>query len=154
MMCKKCGQKVKKTDKFCMNCGEKLNPQHTKEFLNKNQTISDIEVRDGVIFLEIYNSRGNSGFLTHKEVGIQKKKAIKELIMKSNNQKIPILLEKLGIEKEESGDFMEEIQKVATIIGDNIMCNKQNINIVKTILYENNKKYTEQKVNDTTIIYL
>ena len=154
MICEKCGQKVGKTDKFCMNCGTKLNPQHTKELLDKNQTISDIEVRDGVIFLEIYNSRSNSGFLTHKELGIQKKEEIKEWITKTSNpSKIPILLEKLGIEKE-SGDFMEEIQKVTTIIGDRIMCNKKNINIVKAILYENDIEYKEEKVNDITIIYL
>ena len=154
MLCKECGKKVRKTDRFCMNCGAKLNPQHTKEFLDKNQTISDIEVRDGVIFLEIYNSRSDSGFLTHKELGIQKKEEIKEWITKTSNpSKIPILLEKLGIEKE-SGDFMEEIQKVATIIGDRIMCNSTNINIVKTILYENNIEYKEEKVNNTTIIYL
>lgn len=155
MICQKCGTKVRKTDKFCMNCGEKLNPQHTKEILGKNQTISDIEVRDGVIFLEIYNSRSNSGFLTHKEVGIQKKEEIKKLIMTSNSSKIPILLEKLGIEKEEeSGDFMEEIQKVTTIIGNRIMCNSTNVNIVKAILYENDIEYKEEKVNDITIIYL
>ena len=154
MRCK-CGEKIRKTDKFCMFCGRKLNPQHTKELLDKNQTISDIEVRDGVIFLEIYNSRSNSGFLTHKELGIQKKEEIKEWITKTSNpSKIPILLEKLGIEKEESGDFMEEIQKVTTIIGDRIMCNKKNINIGKAILYENNVKYKEEKVNDITIIYL
>lgn len=141
--------------KFCPNCGEKLNPQHTKEFLGRNQTISDIEVRDGVIFIEIYNSRSNSGFLTHKEVGIQKKEEIKEWITKTSNpSKIPILLEKLGIEKEESGDFMEEIQKVTTIIGDRIMCNSTNVNIVKAILYENDIEYKEEKVNDITIIYL
>lgn len=155
MFCKKCNQKVSKTMKFCPNCGEKLNPQHTKEFLGRNQTISDIEVRDGVIFLEIYNSRSNSGFLTHKEVGIQKKEEVKEWITKTSNpSKIPILLEKLGIEKEENGDFMEEIQKVTTIIGDRIMCNSKNINIVKAILYENNVEYKEEKVNDITIIYL
>lgn len=154
MICENCGNKVRKSDKFCMNCGTKLNPQHTKEFLNKNQTISDIEVRDGVIFLEIYNSRSNSGFLTHKELGIQKKEEIKNWITKTSNpSKIPILLEKLGIEKEES-DFMEEIQKVTTIIGDRIMCNSTNINIVKAILYENDIEYKEEKVNDTTIIYL
>ena len=156
MICEKCGKKINKTDKFCSNCGTKLNPQHTKEFLGRNQTISDIEVRDGVIFLEIYNSRSNSGFITHKEVGIQKKEEIKKWITKTSNpSKIPILLEKLGIEKEENGDFMEEIQKVATIIGDRIMCNNSiNTNIVKTILYENNIEYREEKVNNTTIIYL
>ena len=155
MLCKKCNKKVSKTMKFCPNCGTKLNPQHTKQLLGRNQTISDIEVRDGVIFLEIYNSRSNSGFLTHKELGIQKKKEVKEWITKTSNpSKIPILLEKLGIEKEESGDFMEEIQKVTTIIGDRIMCNSKNVNIVKAILYENNITYKEEKVNDITIIYL
>lgn len=155
MICKKCGKEVKKTDKFCMNCGAKLNPQHTKELLDKNQTISDIEVRDGVIFLEIYNSRSNSGFLTHKELGIQKKEEVKKWITKTSNpSKIPILLEKLGIEKEESSDFMEEIQKITTIIGDRIMCNSTNVNIVKTILYKNDIEYKEEKVNDITIIYL
>ena len=155
MICEKCGNKISKTMKFCPSCGEKLNPQHTKEFLGRNQTISDIEVRDGVIFLEIYNSRSNSGFLTHKEVGIQKKEEVKEWITKTSNpSKIPILLEKLGIEKEESGDFMEEIQKVTTIIGNRIMCNSKNINIVKAILYENDIEYKEEKVNDITIIYL
>ena len=49
---------------------------------------------------------------------------------------------------------MEEIQKVTTIIGDRIMCNSKNINIVKAILYENNVEYKEEKVNDITIIYL
>ena len=155
MICPNCNKKVNKTMKFCPNCGTKLNPQHTKEFLNRNQAISDIEVRDGVIFLEIYNSRSNSGFLTHKELGIQKKEEVKEWITKTSNpSKIPILLEKLGIEKEESGDFMEEIQKVATIIGNRVMCNSTNTNIVKTILYENNIEYKEEKVNNTTIIYL
>ena len=140
--------------KFCPNCGTKLNPQHKKEFLDKNQSICDIEVKDGVIFLEIYNSRSNSGFLTHKEVGIQKKEEVKTWITKTSNpSKIPILLEKLGIEKE-SGDFMEEIQKVTTIIGDRIMCQKDNINVVKEILYKNNVQYKEEKVNDITIIYL
>lgn len=154
MICPNCNKKVNKTMKFCPNCGTKLNPQHTKEFLNRNQAISDIEVKDGVIFLEIYNSRSNSGFLTHKELGIQKKEEVKEWITKTSNpSKIPILLEKLGIEKEES-DFMEEIQKVTTIIGDRIMCNSTNINIVKAILYENDIEYKEEKVNDTTIIYL
>ena len=155
MICEKCGKKINKTDKFCSNCGNKLNPQHTKEFLNKNQSISDIEVRDGVIFIEIYNSRSDSGFLTHKELGIQKREEVKEWITKTSNpSKIPILLEKLGIEKEEN-DFMEEVQKVATIIGDRIMCNNSiNTNIVKTILYENNIEYKEAKVNNTTIIYL
>ena len=154
MLCPKCNKKIGKTMKFCPNCGEKLSPQHTKEFISKNQSISDIEVRDGVIYLEIYNSRSNSGFLTHKEVGIQKKEEVKTWITKTSNpSKIPILLEKLGIEKE-SGDFMEEIQKVTTIIGDRIMCNSTNVNIVKTILYENDIEYKEEKVNDITIIYL
>lgn len=154
MICKNCNKKVSKTMKFCPNCGTKLNPQHKKEFLDKNQSICDIEVKDGVIFLEIYNSRSNSGFLTHKEVGIQKKEEVKTWITKTSNpSKIPILLEKLGIEKE-SGDFMEEIQKVTTIIGDRIMCQKDNINVVKEILYKNNVQYKEEKVNDITIIYL
>ena len=156
MKCPNCNKEVRKTDKFCMNCGTKLSPQHTKRFLNENQSISDIEVRNGIIFLEIYNSRSDSGFLTHKELGIQKKEEVKKWITKTSNpSKIPILLEKLGIEKEESGDFMEEIQKVTTIIGDRIMCNKRNINIVKAILYENDiVEYKEEKVNDITIIYL
>lgn len=153
MICK-CGAKVRKSDKFCMNCGTKLNPQHTKEFISEKQSISDINVANGVIDITIYNYDSNSGYETHKKVGIAKKEEIKEWITKTSNpSKIPILLEKLGIEKEES-DFMEEIQKVTTIIGDRIMCNSTNINIVKAILYENDIEYKEEKVNDTTIIYL
>lgn len=156
MICKKCGKQIRKTDKFCMNCGEKLNPQHTKEFLNKNQKISDISVTNDVIDITIYNNKRNCGYETHKKVGIAKKEEVKEWIIKTSNPNIiPFLLEKLDIEKEESGDFMEEIQKVATIIGDRIMCNNSiNTNIVKAILYENNVEYKEEKVNNTTIIYL
>ena len=154
MICEKCGKKINKTDKFCSNCGTKLNPQHTKEFISEKQSISDINVANGVIDITIYNYDSNSGYETHKKVGIAKKEEIKEWITKTSNpSKIPILLEKLGIEKEES-DFMEEIQKVTTIIGDRIMCNSTNVNIVKAILYENDIEYKEEKVNDTTIIYL
>lgn len=153
--CQKCNEKVTKSMRFCPNCGEKLNPQHTKKFLSKNQKISDISVTNDVIDITIYTNKGNCGYETHRKVGIAKKEEIKEWITKTSNpSKIPILLEKLGIEKEES-DFMEEVQKVATIIGDRIMCNNSiNTNIVKTILYENNVEYKEEKVNNTTIIYL
>ena len=156
MICEKCGNKISKTMKFCPSCGEKLNPQHTKKFLNKNQKINDINVINDVIDITIYNYDSNSGYETHRKVGIAKKEEVKEWITKTSNPNIiPFLLEKLGIEKEESGDFMEEIQKVATIIGDRIMCNNSiNTNIVKTILYENNIEYREEKVNNTTIIYL
>lgn len=155
MICKNCGEKVSKMMKFCPNCGEKLNPQHTKEFLGKNQKISDISVTNDVIDITIYTNKGNCGYETHRKVGIAKKEEIREWIIKTSNPNIiPILLEKLGIEKEESGDFMEEIQKVTTIIGNRIMCNSTNVNIVKAILYENNVEYKEEKVNDITIIYL
>ena len=154
MICPNCNKKVNKTMKFCPNCGTKLNPQHTKEFISEKQSISDINVANGVIDITIYNYDSNSGYETHKKVGIAKKEEIKEWITKTSNpSKIPILLEKLGIEKEES-DFMEEIQKVTTIIGDRIMCNSTNVNIVKAILYENDIEYKEEKVNDITIIYL
>ena len=154
MFCKKCNQKVSKTMKFCPNCGEKLNPQHTKKFLSKNQKISDISVTNDVIDITIYTNKGNCGYETHRKVGIAKKEEIREWIIKTSNPNIiPFLLEKLDVKKE-SGDFMEEIQKVTTIIGDRIMCNSKNINIVKAILYENNIEYKEEKVNDTTIIYL
>ena len=149
-----CGQKIRKSDKFCMNCGRKLNPQHTKKFLNKNQKISDISVTNDVIDITVYTNKGNCGYETHRKVGIAKKEEIKEWIIKTSNPNIiPFLLEKLDVKKE-SGDFMEEIQKVTTIIGDRIMCNKKNVNIVKTILYENDIEYKEEKVNDITIIYL
>ena len=154
MICKNCGEKVRKSDKFCMNCGTKLNPQHTKKFLSKNQKISDISVTNDVIDITIYTNKGNCGYETHRKVGIAKKEEIREWIIKTSNPNIiPFLLEKLDVKKE-SGDFMEEIQKVTTIIGDRIMCNSKNINIVKAILYENNVEYKEEKVNDTTIIYL
>ena len=154
MICCKCGQKVNKTDKFCMNCGAKLNPQHTKRFLNKNQKISDISVTNDVVDITVYTNKGNCGYETHRKVGIAKKEEIKEWIIKTSNPNIiPFLLEKLDVKKE-SGDFMEEIQKVTTIIGNRIMCNKTNVNIVKAILYENDIEYKEEKVNDITIIYL
>lgn len=154
MICKNCGTKVKKNDKFCMNCGTKLNPQHTKKFLGKNQKISDISVTNDVVDITIYTSKGNCGYETHRKVGIAKKEEIREWIIKTSNPNIiPFLLEKLDVKKE-SGDFMEEIQKVTTIIGDRIMCNRTNVNIVKAILYENDIEYKEEKVNDTTIIYL
>ena len=137
-----------------MNCGEKLNPQHTKEFLGRNQKISDISVTNDVIDITIYTNKGNCGYETHRKVGIAKKEEIREWIIKTSNPNIiPFLLEKLDVKKE-NGDFMEEIQKVTTIIGDRIMCNSKNINIVKAILYENNVEYKEEKVNNTTIIYL
>lgn len=144
MICSKCGQKVKKTDKFCSNCGNKLNPQHTKEFIQTNQSISDINVANGVIDITIYNSGVNCGYKTHKQVGIAKKEKVKEYIIKtSSSDKIPILLEKLEIKKEEN-DFMKEIEKITTIIGDRIMCSESNINIVKAILYENDIKIKEK----------
>lgn len=154
MICEKCGNKISKTMKFCPSCGEKLNPQHTKKFLSKNQKISDISVTNDVIDITIYTNKGNCGYETHRKVGIAKKEEIREWIIKTSNPNIiPFLLEKLDVKKE-SGDFMEEIQKVTTIIGDRIMCNSKNINIVKAILYENNVEYKEEKVNDITIIYL
>lgn len=154
MICKECGQKIRKNDKFCMNCGTKLNPQHTKEFLSKNQKISDISVTNDVIDITVYTNKGNCGYETHRKVGIAKKEEIKEWIIKTSNPNIiPFLLEKLDVKKE-SGDFMEEIQKVTTIIGNRIMCNRTNVNIVKAILYENDIEYKEEKVNDITIIYL
>lgn len=154
MICGKCGNKISKTMKFCPNCGEKLNPKHTKEFLGRNQKISDISVTNDVIDITIYTNKGNCGYETHRKVGIAKKEEIREWIIKTSNPNIiPFLLEKLDVKKE-NGDFMEEIQKVTTIIGDRIMCNSKNINIVKAILYENNVEYKEEKVNNTTIIYL
>lgn len=154
MICKKCNKKISKMMKFCPNCGTKLNPQHTKEFLNEKQSINDINVANDVIDITIYNYDSNSGYETHRKVGIAKREEVKEWIIKTSNPNIiPFLLEKLGVKKE-SGDFMEEIQKVATIIGDRIMCQKDNINVVKEILYKNNVQYKEEKVNNTTIIYL
>ena len=154
MKCEKCGEKVRKTDKFCMNCGTKLNPQHTKEFLGRHQKISDISVTNDVIDITVYTNKGNCGYETHRKVGIAKKEEIREWIIKTSNPNIiPFLLEKLDVKKE-SGDFMEEIQKVTTIIGDRIMCDNTNVNIVKAILYENDIEYKEEKVNDITIIYL
>lgn len=153
MFCKNCGEKVRKSDKFCVNCGTKLNPQHTKKFLGKTQKISDISVTNDVIDITVYTSKGNCGYETHRKVGIAKKEEIKKwIIKKSNPNIIPFLLEKLDVK--ESSDFMEEIQKITTIIGDKIMCNSTNINIVKAILYENDIEYKEEKVNDITIIYL
>ena len=140
--------------KFCPNCGTKLNPQHTKKFLGRNQKISDISVTNDVIDITIYTNKGNCGYETHRKVGIAKKEEIREWIIKTSNPNIiPFLLEKLDVKKE-SGDFMEEIQKVTTIIGDRVMCNNTNVNIVKAILYENDIEYKEEKVNDITIIYL
>ena len=154
MICEKCGNKISKTMKFCPNCGEKLNPQHTKEFLGRNQKISDISVTNDVIDITVYTNKGNCGYETHRKVGIAKKEEIREWIIKTSNPNIiPFLLEKLDVKKE-SGDFMEEIQKVTTIIGNRIMCDNTNVNIVKAILYENNVEYKEEKVNNTTIIYL
>lgn len=154
MLCKKCNKKVSKTMKFCPNCGTKLNPQHTKKFLGRNQKISDISVTNDVIDITIYTNKGNCGYETHRKVGIAKKEEIREWIIKTSNPNIiPFLLEKLDVKKE-SGDFMEEIQKVTTIIGDRVMCNNTNVNIVKAILYENDIEYKEEKVNDITIIYL
>ena len=155
MICPKCNNKVRKTDKFCTNCGNKLNPQHTKEFIQTNQSISDINVANGIIDITIYNSGVNCGYETHKQVGIAKKEKVKEYIIKtSSSDKIPILLEKLGINKQEN-DFMKKIKEIAIIIGDRIMCDENNINIVKAILCENSVKVKrEDKVNDTTIIYL
>ena len=156
MKCPNCGNKVKKTDKFCSSCGEKLNPQHKIDFIQTNQSISDINVANGVIDITIYNSGVNCGFETHKQVGIQKKEEIKEYIIKSSSpNKIPILLEKLSIEKEEKENYLKELNKVCDIIGNRIMANNKNINIVKAILYNHNIDIKrEDKVNDTIIIYL
>lgn len=155
MICSNCGSTIRKTDKFCCNCGEKLNPQHTKDFIQKNQSISDINVANGIIDIAIYNKNNNCGYITHRQVGIQKKEEIEKYIVKTSiPSKVPILLEKLGIEKEE-GNYLDEISEISEIIGDRIIVQKENIGVVKSILYTHNVDIKrEDNIIDMFILYI